>query len=76
MFELFARKLSKVSGYLLKDSRFSESRVRDGRKSHYMVGMALELAAPSLSLARHSSPTPRSYLRTPCYQLCLLRSDG
>lgn len=41
MFELFARKLPKVSGNLLRNSRFLESRLRDRRINHYAVGRAV-----------------------------------
>lgn len=37
MFELFAQKFPKVSGYLLRNSVFSESRLRDRRIIHCAV---------------------------------------
>lgn len=41
MFKLFARKLPKVSSYLLRNSHFSQSRVRDRRIIHYVVGRSV-----------------------------------
>lgn len=38
MFELFDRKFPKVSGNLLRNSRFSESSLRDRRIIHYAAG--------------------------------------